>query len=91
MLVNTAMCVTSPFFLTGTLDKASTDNKVTVESSSGGDVNVKASFVATAANAIKTALKATTSMHGVDLEVDLDHTPDDTLGILRVLDRQHRH
>jgi hypothetical protein len=56
----------------GTLDKASTDNKVTVESSSGGDVNVKASFVATAANAIKTALKATSSMHGVDLEVDLD-------------------
>lgn len=56
----------------GVLDAAGTDNKVKIDTKAGGNVGVEASFVATAANAIKSALKATTSVQGVDLEIDLD-------------------
>jgi hypothetical protein len=56
----------------GVLDAAGTDNKVKIDTKAAGNVGVEASFVATAANAIKSALKATTNVQGVDLEVDLD-------------------
>jgi len=54
------------------LETTGTVNKVKVETKAGGDVKVEANFVATAANAIKSALKASTSVQGVDLTVDLD-------------------
>jgi hypothetical protein len=54
------------------LEHAGTENKVKVETKAGGDVKVEANFIATAANSIKSALKAATSVQGVDLEVDLN-------------------
>jgi len=45
---------------------------VKVETKAGGDVKVEANFIATAANSIKSALKAATSVQGVDLQVDLN-------------------
>lgn len=54
------------------LERAGTSNQVKVETKAGGDVAVEASFIATAANQIRSALKASTSVQGVDLEIDLD-------------------
>jgi len=57
---------------TGVLERAATTNQVKVETKAGGDVKVEASFIATAANQIRSALKASTSVQGVDVVVDLD-------------------
>jgi len=58
------------------LERAGTENKVKVETKAGGDVKVEANFIATAANQIRSALKASATVQGVDLELDTNDSGD---------------
>ena len=55
----------------GALDAASTGNSIKLETKAGGDVGIKATM-SSVGGAIKSALKMTTAIQGVDLTVDLD-------------------